>query len=86
MPNEIKNIIEDVADDGDDEEEFEEEHPQHKDERGDSYIDLVTLNHGQDFQLKVKGRNMAACEKIFNRLYSKLKRNPTPVKNDASYH
>jgi len=86
MPNEIKNIIEDVADDGDDEEEFEEEHPQHKNERGDSYIDLVTLNHGQDFQLKVKGRNMAACEKIFNRLYSKLKKNPTPVKNDGAYH
>jgi hypothetical protein len=82
----IKEIIEDIADDEEDGEECEEEHPQHKDERGGSYIDLVTINHGQDFQLKVKGRNMVACEKIFNRLYSKLKKNPTPVKNDGAYH
>jgi len=85
MTDKIKDMVGDIADE---DEECEEEHPQHKDEKGDNYIDLMTVNQGQDFQLRVKGRSMNNCEKIFNRLFSKIKKSAAPklVKNDRAYH
>jgi hypothetical protein len=81
----VKEIIEDITDEEEDEE-CEEEHHKEKPYLGDNYIDLVTVNQGQDFQLRVKGKDMTACERIFDRLYSKIKKGSMPAKKDASYH
>ena len=78
----IKEIIEDIADEEGDEDECEpKEHD--KKERHRSSIEFATGNMGQDFQLSVKGPN---CEKTFEKLLGKIRKNMPTVKRDGSYH
>ena len=99
MADEIKRIVEDVADE---EDECEEERPQRKEKDldsiaaafpqkkggSDNYIDFMSDNLGQDFALRIRGKDMNACVKIFDKLYSKIKKDttPKPSKNDGAYH
>ena len=92
----IKEIIEDIAD----EEECKERQPKEKDpsnimavfpeKKGgsDNYIEFMSENLGQDFALRIRGKDMNTCEKIFDKLYSKIKKSAAPklMKNDRAYH
>ena len=89
----IDEIASDIADEEDEEEceDCDEEHSEKAPEKkpgSDTYIDFMSNNMGQDFALRIKGKDMTACERIFNRLYSKIRKNamPKPVKNDGAYH